>query len=326
MPPDDKTPPGYMLPTPSPVERWVKGPLRHILYPHYLRLVNLLLRRHYEPLGNLGVDQWYWGDRGLEYSRQRMKNSASLTEVRGKSVLVAGCGTGQDIPWWVPYQPSRILGVDYFNYRSAWDLLVRAYGKTVPISFIQGDLHRLESIGDQSFDIVGSDAVLEHLRNLPKALREFYRILRPRGILYASLGPLWYSWGGDHVSGYEDNASGYNHLVLKGQEYEDYLNGAGEISHSENDGRTWVKNNMFSYLAPQEYLAALADAGFEKVHLGVVLEPRATECLRRNPELKARLTDEFSEFDLLVKSLIIVHRKPDTSLLLTSPPTREERC
>ena len=81
MPPDDKTPPGYMLPTPSPVERWVKVRLRHILYPSYLRLVNVLLRRHYEPLGNLGVDQWYWGDRGLEYSRQRMKNPASLTEV-----------------------------------------------------------------------------------------------------------------------------------------------------------------------------------------------------------------------------------------------------
>jgi len=38
MPPDDKTPSGYMLPTPSPVERWVKVRLRHVLYPHYLRL------------------------------------------------------------------------------------------------------------------------------------------------------------------------------------------------------------------------------------------------------------------------------------------------
>jgi len=77
---------------------------------------------------------------------------------------------------------------------------------------------------------------------------------------------------------------------------------------------------MFTYFTPQEYLAALAEAGFEKVHLGVVLEPRAKECLRRNPELKARLMEEFSEFDLLVKSLIIVYRKPDTGLSLTSPP------
>jgi len=250
-----------------------------------------------------------------------MKNPASLTEVRGKSVLVAGCGTGKDIPWWVPYQPSRILGVDYFNYRRAWDLLIRAYGETVPISFIQGDLQSLESIGDQSFDIVGSDTVLEHLQNLPNALREFYRILRPRGILYASFGPLWYCWGGDHLSGYDDNASGYNHLVLKRQAYEDYVDGAGEFSHSEADGRTWIKNDMFSHLTPQEYLAALDDAGFEKVHLGVGLEPRAEECLRRNPELKARLTAEFGEFDLLVKSMTIVYRKPDPSLPLTSPPT-----
>jgi len=57
-----------------------------------------------------------------------------------------------------------------------------------------------------------------------------------------------------------------------------------------------------------------------------VLEPRAEECLLRNPELKARLTAEFGEFDLLVKSMTIVYRKPDPSLSPTSPPTREERC
>jgi hypothetical protein len=99
------------------------------------------------------------------------------------------------------------------------------------------------------------------------------------------------------------------------------VDGAGEFSHSEADGRTWIKNNMFSYLTPKQYLAALADAGFERVHLGVVLEPRAEECLRRNPELKARLTAELSEFDLLAKGMSVAYRKPETSLSIASPPT-----
>jgi ubiquinone/menaquinone biosynthesis C-methylase UbiE len=183
------------------------------------------------------------------------------------------------------------------------------YGDRAQLSFMQGNLGNLDWLDDETFDVVGSDAVFEHLRDLPAVLQEFHRILKPGGVVYATFGPLWYSWGGDHFSGYDSIASGYNHLVLEQGTYERYLENAGEFSHSEHDGRTWIKGGLFSYLRPREYLAALNDAGFEKVYLGVVLDPRAVRCLRENLKLKARLLAENEELDLIVNAMTIIYRK-----------------
>lgn len=309
LPQGDRTPDSWVLPRESAFEVRLKKPLRRTLYPTYLRLVNALVRRRCKLWQSLlGVDQWYWGHRGLEYELLRARLQR-LCGIRGKSVLIAGCGTGRDVPTWLRYEPARVLGVDYFDYHRAWAALVREYGHRAQLSFMQGDLRDMGWLADEVFDVVGSDAVFEHLRDLPSVLREFHRILKPGGVVYATFGPLWYSWGGDHLSGYDGVASGYSHLVLERGAYERYLDGAGEFSHSEDDGRTWIKHGLFSYLRPREYLTALSDAGFEKVHLGVVLEPRAVRSLRENPKLKARLVAENDELDLIATAMTIIYRK-----------------
>lgn len=308
LPQGDKTPDSWVLPQESPLEMWVKKPLRWILYPPYLRLVNVILGKRYSCWENLPVDQWYWGHRGseLQFMRHRVQE---LCRIRGKSILLAGCGTGRDIPTWLDYEPLGILGVDYFDYQRAWASLIDEYDSEGKLSFAQGDLKNLEWLADESFDIVASEAVFEHLRDLPTILQEFRRILKPGGALYAAFGPLWYCWGGDHISGYDGLASGYNHLLLEQDAYERYLDAAGEFSHSEHDGRTWIKHDMFSYLRPQEYLAVLEEAGFDRVHLSAMIEPRAIRCFREHPELKARLAADNSELDLITNSLIIIYRK-----------------
>jgi SAM-dependent methyltransferase len=304
---DDKTPSTWSLPDASFTELRLKKPLRRLLYPTYLKIISVLLRRRFDLHNTLGVNQWYWGHRGLELELLRSKLNR-LIGLEGKRVLAAGCGTGRDLPSWLIYRPAILIGVDFFNYKRAWEALTQEY-RAYPLHFRQGDLGDLKDIEDDSIDIVGSDAVFEHLRNLPAVLQEFRRILKPGGIVYATFGPLWYSWGGDHISGYDSIGSGYNHLVLNPEDYQRYLEQAGEFSHSEHDGRTWIYHKLFSYLRAKEYLGLLDEAGFTRIHLGVVLEPRARRCLRENPDLRAQLLRIADELDLLVTGITLIYRK-----------------
>ncbi len=204
LPEGDFTPPGYSLPLPTAVER-LKKPLRGALYPILNALVSpcLALRhasRDFRP------DLWLWGQRGNDYERQRRRVDRFLP-LAGRSVLVAGCGTGRDVESWVKSRPRRVVGLDWFRYDSAWTMWRERFAHVAPgvdVEFGQADLACLDALPPSSFDVVGSDAVFEHLKDLPRTLAQFRRALKPGGILYATFGPLWHAWGGDHVSGYDD--------------------------------------------------------------------------------------------------------------------------
>lgn len=71
------------------------------------------------------------------------------------------------------------------------------------------------SFPSESFDIVVSYAVFEHVADFPKALAEMYRVLRPGGLLYSSFGPIWSCKWGHHLwlqAGEE--AITYQNLIL----------------------------------------------------------------------------------------------------------------
>lgn len=302
---EDRTPPNWSVPAQCVVEK-VKKPLRALLYPPYLRILNPFLRRRYDPRRRLDVDQWYWGHRGFEYERLRGRLN-KYRRIRSSSVLVLGCGTGRDVASWMSYEPACLLGVDLFNYAAAWRQIELKYDRK--LKCIQGDIANLACVADGAFDIVGSDAVFEHVRNLDDVLRESHRVLKQNGLLYASFGPLWHCFGGDHISGHDRISSGYNHLLLRRQDYLRYLADAGDFIHSEHDGRTWVENDLFSYLKIDEYLTRLTDTGFSALHLGVVVEPRAIKYLANYPGSRDRLLSLAGELDLITAGLSVICRK-----------------
>lgn len=311
LPKDDRSPETFVIPRVKLVER-MKRPLRHYLYPIYKYIVNGWLSRKYQSDCQFAVDQWLWGQRGNDLDTHRRQINR-LFPLKGKDVLIAGCGTGRDIISWFPYRLGSLIGIDYFNYKTAWEGLRKYTAEKCPgtaLHFYQSDLSRLVGVEDETVDIVGSDAVFEHLRDLPAVLREFHRVLRPQGLVYATFGPLWHSWGGDHISGYDGLHNGYNHLILNPNVYTEYLEQAGDYVHSEHDGRTWIKHGLFSYLKPREYLEALVKAGFERRVVGVILEPRAVRCLAENPVLGAQLLDEHNELDLVITGMTIIYEKP----------------
>ena len=52
---------------------------------------------------------------------------------------------------------------------------------------------------DASFDAVFSVATFEHILELPRALAEMHRVLRPGGFVFSKYGPIWSGCRGHHL-------------------------------------------------------------------------------------------------------------------------------
>ncbi len=308
LPQGDHTPVNYVLPVTGSGEQ-LKRILRRFAYPIYNWVNHVFLARCYAT-GDFRPDLWLWGQRGNDYERHRNRVSDFLP-LQGRDLLVAGCGTARDVESWVKLKPRHIHGIDWFSYEHAWAMWQSRFAEIAPcvdVKFAQADLARMSDFLDASFDVVSSDAVFEHVKNLPEVLKEFHRILRPGGVLYATFGPLWYGWGGDHVSGYDKVTSGYNHLLLKGDEYQRYLDGMGEHSHSEHDGRTWIKHDLFSRLTPREYVRCLEEAGFKRLFVSAIIDPSAIACLQHS-KFNKTLVENIDNLDLLISGMTIIYEK-----------------
>lgn len=308
LPVGDHTPQDYAIPI-SGISEILKKPIRRVIYPFYNAIHHASLSSRLK-FNDFKPNLWMWGQRGNDYERHR-RRVAKYRDLTTSNILIAGCGTGKDLESWVRFKPKSITGIDWFSYRRAWKLWSNRFSQISPevnVQFEQGNLERLDKFKDNSFDIIGSDAVFEHLKNLPQVLDEFFRILIPGGILYATFGPLWYGYGGDHVSGYDAVLSGFNHLLLEGTAYQKYLSNMGKHTHSEDDGRTWIEHDLFSHLRPVEYLECLSKAGFKRRYLGAIIDPRAEICLK-NSRISSQLSAKYYRLDLLVSGMTIIFEK-----------------
>lgn len=203
------------------------------------------------------------GERGFPLVARR-RWATDGKDLRGKSILVMGTGTGWDVASWAKFLPSRIVGVDLYEFNS-WPevkaFCMVEYGVSVVMK--KSSLTDMGFIEDESVDLVASDAVLEHVTDLPGLMREARRVLKPSGLFYAAYGPLWYCAGGDHFSGRggaTDNA--YNHLLMSPEQYAQYLVVNSHETEDFQCGLRYVELGLFSRLRTEEYLTAFNKAGF----------------------------------------------------------------
>ncbi len=110
-------------------------------------------------------------------------------------VLDAGCGTGR---WTLRLAQfgASVVGLDQSpEMLQVAEAKARAQG--VAVRFDTGSLEGRLPYNDQSFDLVISALVLDHLDDLPAVVREFARVLRPGGhVLVTDFHPDMVAAGG----------------------------------------------------------------------------------------------------------------------------------
>ncbi len=90
-----------------------------------------------------------------------------------------------------------------------------------------------------SFDVVYSLASFEHINDLPRALSEMHRVLRPGGLLVSVWSPIWSGFNGHHYGttvshqSHTDIELPWAHLILSPQRLPDYLVAGENFSQEE---------------------------------------------------------------------------------------------
>jgi 2-polyprenyl-6-hydroxyphenyl methylase / 3-demethylubiquinone-9 3-methyltransferase len=142
-----------------------------------------------------GMDELWWdpaGPAGVLHAMNPVRLDfylAALGEAPGRLVLDAGCGGGL-VAKGLAEAGAHVVGVDQLP---ACLLVAR---RAVPAGFqpAVGQLERLP-FADASFDAVVAADVLEHVPDLPAAVAELARVLRPGGgFLFDTINRTAWAW------------------------------------------------------------------------------------------------------------------------------------
>jgi len=68
------------------------------------------------------------------------------------------------------------------------------------INFSDGDITKKTEFPDEYFDIIVSESVMEHIQDTDAAMKEMYRLLKPKGIVYHRYNPYFSSTGGHNAT------------------------------------------------------------------------------------------------------------------------------
>ncbi len=126
-----------------------------------------------------------WGREGL-VGKMRVKRRASLIIKKAsldenKKVLEIGCGTGE-FTYYLSRSKSKIIATDIF--KEFLDIArKKASFSNVQFQCARGE--SLENFSNNYFDVVCGISILHHL-DIELALKNIYRVLKPKGIMIFS--------------------------------------------------------------------------------------------------------------------------------------------
>ena len=109
-----------------------------------------------------------------------------LDEVRGKRVLVLGCGGGQDCVA-LDKMGAIAVGIDQSAKQIEYARKYAARHDAPNASFVEGTVEDLSRFDDESFDAAVSAHMLNYVERIDDTLRETARVLKPGGALVISV-------------------------------------------------------------------------------------------------------------------------------------------
>jgi SAM-dependent methyltransferase len=141
--------------------------------------------------GNIGIATQREFEDGDGFFRS-FGGGFKLQDIAGKNVLDLGCGHGGRMAYYVVHgNPASISGIEISISRVRIAARsVRGITEGPRIHFAVGTGESIPFQTD-SFDIIISYDVFEHVQDLPRVLLECCRVLRPGGRLYALFPPYY---------------------------------------------------------------------------------------------------------------------------------------
>lgn len=191
-----------------------------------------------------------------------------LGDVQGKRLLDAGCGEGY-LSQYYAQRGADVVGVDISEKMIT---MCKQKSKDQSIDFFVGDICDLDLFEDSSFDIVLCNLVLLNVPCFGEALREFFRVLRVKGLLvFSVVHPAFNVFGpGRWELGERNQESGRRkglHFIMDNYfDEKEYL-----IKWKTRTGTPFPKQFSFFHRTIGTYIEALTRAGFK---LLVLEEPR----------------------------------------------------
>jgi ubiquinone/menaquinone biosynthesis C-methylase UbiE len=121
--------------------------------------------------------------------------------LKNRRVLDLGCGLGGKTVTYSQFNPDQVVGLDLrFHSLESAQTLKETVDGTEKVQFCLGDAACMP-FPDNSFDIIVSINVLEHIEDLYFALQECKRVLRPEGVMLFHFPPFFSPWGA-HLEGW----------------------------------------------------------------------------------------------------------------------------
>lgn len=140
------------------------------------------------------------------WERQELERVANgfgdFWNLTGKDVLDLGCGLGGKTAAYARLGAASVTGLDLRSYSLQAAAAENRLRNPEPnsVGFCLSDAAAM-SFADESFDVIVSVNVLEHVDDLYFTLRECMRVLRPDGVMLFHFPPFYSPWGA-HLEGW----------------------------------------------------------------------------------------------------------------------------
>lgn len=154
--------------------------------------------------------------------------------------------------------------IDYFFNDSVQQSTRHEYIKKLTksnVTFHVGDISKETPFKDETFDIIYSKSVIEHILDVKSAFKEMFRILKKGGVIIHNYGSFQMP-GGGHSLGILD--SPWAHIRLDESEYYDYIR---KMRPYEADiAIDWIQNALKPRDTFSTIQKAVVEAGFTIEH------------------------------------------------------------
>lgn len=222
--------------------------------------------------------------------------------VRGKSILIIGANRGYEAELFLKLGAKAVTGIDVF--------LPQEIYKNRKFRFVLSAAEKLP-FDNFSFDIVYSQAVLEHVADLEKTFSEVVRVLRSGGISLHIASPLWYSRDGHHIPHLLGRWP-WCHVGRNAEELIKWVENQGLSGQMDKDWQATVREALDKKSINQspstEYLNAINSLkGVDIVQNSFDLDPSAKENV--TSEILGRLPSNLQSTELERFSFISVIKK-----------------